>query len=163
MLIDFHSLYDRYAPDVYRFALYLSGDAALADDITQEAFVRAWVMPGEIHGGTVKAYLLMIARNLYRAERKRSARQVALSDALPDRQPGPEAVAAGRLELAAVLEALQTLPEVDRAALLMHAQDAMPYAEIGAALGLSVAAVKVKVHRARIKLAVLREPERRKA
>ena len=44
MLIDFHSLYERYAPDVYRFALYLSGDAALANDITQEAFVRAWVV-----------------------------------------------------------------------------------------------------------------------
>jgi RNA polymerase sigma-70 factor (ECF subfamily) len=162
MLIDFHSLYDRYAPDVYRFALYLSGDAALADDITQETFVRAWVMPGEIRGGTVKAYLLIIARNLYRAERRRAARQVVLPDALPDHRPGPEAVAAGRQELAAVLEALQALPEVDRAALLMHAQDALPHAEIAAVLGLSVAAVKVKVHRARIKLAALRRPEERR-
>ena len=159
MLIDFHSLYERYAPDVYRFALYLSGDAALADDITQEAFVRAWVMPGEVRGGTVKAYLLTIARNLFRAEGKRAARQVALPDALPDQKPGPEVVADGRLELTAVLEALQTLPEVDRAALLMHAQDNMPYAEIAAVLGLSVAAAKVKVHRARIKLNRLREPE----
>jgi RNA polymerase sigma-70 factor (ECF subfamily) len=159
MLIDSHSLYERYAPDVYRFALYLSGDAALAEDITQEAFVRAWVMPGEVRGGTVKAYLLMIARNLYRAEGKRALRQVALPDALPDRKPGPDAVAGGRLELAAVLEALQALPEVDRAALLMHAQDDLPYAAIAAALGLSVAAVKVKVHRARVKLKRLREPE----
>lgn len=159
MLIDFHTLYERYAPDVYRFALYLSGDAALADDITQEAFVRAWVMPGEVRGGTVKAYLLMIARNLYRAEGKRAARRVALPDALPDRKPGPEAVVGGRLELAAVLETLQALPEVDRAALLMHALDDMPHAEIAAVLGLSVAAVKVKVHRARIRLKRLREPE----
>ena len=160
MLIDFHSLYDRYAPDVYRFALYLSGDAALADDITQEAFVRAWVMPGEVRGGTVKAYLLAIARNLYRAEGKRAARQVALPATLPDRKPGPEALVSERLELAAVLESLQVLPEVDRAALLMHALDEMPYAEIAAALGLSVAAAKVKVHRARIRLNQLREPQR---
>ena len=159
MLIDFHSVYARHAPDVYRFALYLSGDAALADDITQEAFVRAWVMPGEVRGGTVKAYLFMIARNLYRAELQRAARRVALVDGLPDRQPGPDAVANGRQELAAVLHALQTLPEVDRAALLMHAQDEMPYAEIAETLGISVVAAKVKVHRARIKLKKLLKPE----
>ncbi len=57
MLVDFHSLYERYASDVYRFTLFLSGDSALADDICQEAFVRAWVTPGEISRGTVKAYL----------------------------------------------------------------------------------------------------------
>src|SRR5262249_30579768 len=129
MLIDFHSLYVRYAPDVYRFALYLSGDASLADDITQEAFVRAWVMPGEVRGGTVKAYLLTIARNLHRAEWRRAARQVALPATLHDHKPGPEVLASGRLELAAVLETLQVLPEVDRAALLMHALDEMPYTE----------------------------------
>ena len=85
---------------------------------------------------------------------------VALPANLPDRKAGPEALACGRLELAAVLETLQVLPEVDRAALLMHVQDDLPYATIAAALGLSVAAVKVKVHRARIRLNQLREPER---
>jgi RNA polymerase sigma-70 factor, ECF subfamily len=152
MLVDFHSVYERYSRDVYRFALYLSGDSSLADDITQETFVRAWVTPGEIRGGTVKAYLLMIARNLYRAERKRGARQTVLDEALPDPKQGPEAVTSGRLELDAVLAALQTLPETDRAALLMHAQEGLSYAEIAAVLGLSLAAVKVKIHRARLKL-----------
>ena len=37
----FHELYTRYAGEVRRFALYLSGNAALADDITSETFVRA--------------------------------------------------------------------------------------------------------------------------
>jgi len=152
MLVDFHSVYERYSRDVYRFALYLSGDSSLADDITQETFVRAWVTPGEIRGGTVKAYLLMIARNLYRAELKRGARQTVLDEALPDPKQGPEAVTSGRLELDAVLEALQTLPETDRAALLMHAQEGLSYAEIAAVLGRSLAAVKVKIHRARLKL-----------
>jgi len=152
MLVDFHSLFELHSRDVYRFALYLSGNHALAEEITQETFVRAWVMPGEVCGGTVKAYLLTIARNLYRAERKRAERQVALYVTLPDPKPGPEALACGRLELDAVLKALQALPEADRAALLMHAQDGLPYAAIAAALGLSIAAVKVRVHRARIKL-----------
>jgi DNA-directed RNA polymerase specialized sigma24 family protein len=38
----FHELYERYAPDVYRFALWLSGNPIEADDIASETFVRAW-------------------------------------------------------------------------------------------------------------------------
>jgi RNA polymerase sigma-70 factor (ECF subfamily) len=160
MLVDFHSLFERYSPDVYRFALYLSGNPSLAEEITQETFVRVWVTPGEVCGGTVKAYLLTIARNLYLAERKRAARQVALDGDLPDPKPGPEATAGARLELNAVFKALQALPEVDRTALLMHAQDGLSYAAIALALGLSTAAVKVRVHRARIKLRRICVPDR---
>jgi RNA polymerase sigma-70 factor (ECF subfamily) len=152
MLVDFHSLFERYSRDVYRFALYLSGDPSLAEEIAQETFVRVWVMPGEVRGGTVKAYLLTIARNLYLAEWRRAGRHVALDCDLPDPKPGPEAAAWGRHELDAVLAALQGLPEADRTALLLHVQDGLSYAAIGSALGLSTAAVKVRVHRARIKL-----------
>jgi RNA polymerase sigma-70 factor (ECF subfamily) len=109
--------------------------------------------------GTVKAYLFMIARNLYRAGLRQSARQAALQSDLADPAPGPEAEAATHLALRAALQALQTLPEVDRAALLMHVQDGLPYDEIAAVLGLSVGAVKVKVHRARLKLNRLRREE----
>jgi len=151
MLVDFHGLFERYWRDVYCFALYLSGEPSLAEEIAQETFVRAWVTPGEVSGGTVKAYLLTIARHLYLAERRRAARLV-VKGALPDPRPGPEAAAENRSDLDAVLRALQALPEADRAALLMHARDEMPYAAIASALGLSVAAVKVKIHRARLKL-----------
>jgi RNA polymerase sigma-70 factor (ECF subfamily) len=159
MLVDFHSLFQHYSKDVFRFALYLSGDPSLAEEIAQETFVRAWVMAGEIREGTVKGYLLTIARNLFLAEGKRLARQVALEGAVPDTQPGPEVVVSGRLELAAVLEALQTLPETDRAALLLHAQDGLSHAAIASMLGLSTTAVKVRVHRARIKLRQLCDPK----
>jgi RNA polymerase sigma-70 factor (ECF subfamily) len=152
MLVDFHSLFARYSRDVYRFALYLSGDPSLAEEIAQETFVRVWVASDEIREGTVKGYLLTIARNLFLAEGKRAAKKVALDAELCDPQPGPVAVVSGRLELVAVLEALQTLPEMDRAALLMHAQDGLSHAAVARALGLSVPAVKVRVHRARIKL-----------
>ncbi len=63
--------------------------------------------------------------------------------------------ATARFELHEVFRSLQSLPEVDRAALLMHVQDEMPYAEIAAALGLSIGAVKVRIHRARFKLKML--------
>jgi RNA polymerase sigma-70 factor (ECF subfamily) len=158
MLVDFGSLFERYSQDVYRFAVYLSGDQALAEDICQETFVRAWVTPGEIRASTVKSYLFMIARNLYRDELTRKGRHVAMEDTALDPKPGPDAVAGGRLELAAVLQALQGLPEIDRAALLMSAQDGMSHAEIAATLDLSVTAVKVKIHRARIRLKRIHNP-----
>src|SRR6266567_3152522 len=103
----FHELYESYSRDVYRFALYLSGDPALADDVTSETFIRVWSSPEPIRMATVKAYLLSI-------------------------------------------------PEVDRAALLMRADEGLAYEEIAVALGLPVATVKVKVHRARLRLAQIR-------
>jgi RNA polymerase sigma-70 factor, ECF subfamily len=159
MMIDFDSLYQRYAQDVYRFALYLCGDPAYAEEIATETFARAWTTPGDIREGTVKAYLFMIARNLYRAGLKHEKRHIELEAGLPDPQPGPETLSASRLELQAVLNALQALPELERAILLMHAQDEMSYAEIAAVLGISVSAVKVKVHRSRIKLNQRLHPE----
>jgi RNA polymerase sigma-70 factor (ECF subfamily) len=50
------------------------------------------------------------------------------------------------------MAAIQDLPEVERAALLMRALDGMPYEEISQALSMSVNNVKVRVHRARLKL-----------
>jgi DNA-directed RNA polymerase specialized sigma24 family protein len=70
-------------------------------------------------------------------------------------------VAEARDELAWVLRALEQFPEADRAALLMRADEGLSYEEIAAALGMPVATVKVKVYRARLKLAQLREGERR--
>src|SRR5690349_6360680 len=61
-MMDFHSLYQSYAPQVHRFVLFLCGDASLADDITSETFVRAWTARGKIREATVKAYLFTIAR-----------------------------------------------------------------------------------------------------
>jgi RNA polymerase sigma-70 factor (ECF subfamily) len=57
-----------------------------------------------------------------------------------------------------VLTALARLPEIDRAAVLMRADGGLPYEEIAAALQVSVAAAKVKVHRARLKLAEALQP-----
>lgn len=52
---------------------------------------------------------------------------------------------------------LQQLPELDRSALLMSAFEGMPYEEIARALGISLAAVKMKIHRSRLKLNRLEE------
>lgn len=152
-------LYARYSGDVYRFALYLSGNRAEAEDITSETFVRVWTSREAIRVATVKAFLLTIARNLYLHGLRRRRREVLLDEtveaSLRDPALGPEAAAAGGAELRAVLAALQSLPEVDRAALLMRAIDGMSYDEIARSLGISVPAARVKVHRARVALTEL--------
>ncbi|HEY6274542.1 MAG TPA: sigma-70 family RNA polymerase sigma factor [Terriglobales bacterium] len=151
-MIDFHMLYQRYAPQVHRFAQFLCGDASLADDITSETFVRVWTARGEIRENTVKAYLFTIARNIYRDHLRRNRRLHELQESLPDASPGPQIRAEHKAELANVLAALQRLAEVDRAALLMRVQEEMSYEEIAQTLNLPVTTVKVKVHRARLKL-----------
>ena len=152
MIADFHDIYERYARDVHRFALYLSGDPALADDITAESFVRLWTAPGEIQMPTVKSYLLAIARNLYLTGQRRRRRETELDVSLPGAEPSPEKLVIVRDEARHVLHALGRLPEIDRAALLLRAREQLPYQEIASILGLSVPAVKVKVHRARARL-----------
>jgi RNA polymerase sigma-70 factor (ECF subfamily) len=155
----FHELYERYARDVYRFALCLSGDAAAAEDITSETFVRVWSSPEPVRFTTVKGYLFTIARNLWLMERRRDSRRSGLEEAgeiLSDPGPGASREVEGKDELGRVLRALQAFPEADRAALLMRADEGLPYEEIAATLGLTVATVKVKVHRARLRLAQIR-------
>jgi RNA polymerase sigma-70 factor, ECF subfamily len=151
-MIDVAAVYERYARDVYRFALYLSGNRAQAEDIASETFARAWIARDQVRVGTVKAYLLMIARNLYRDGQRRDWRARELDVGMPDPGPDPETAAGDRVALRRVLDALAQLPEADRAALLLSAQDGLTSEEIAATLGLAVPAVKVKIHRARLKL-----------
>lgn len=151
-MTDFTALYERYAPLVRRFALYLGGDPALADDITSETFVRAWTAGGAIRQDTVKAYLFTIARHLYRDSLRRSQRHAALDDQLEDERLTAHKRAEDRSELGFVLSAMQKLPEADRAALLMRAHEEMSYDDISRALGVPVATLKVRIHRARLKL-----------
>ena len=155
-MTDFETLYRRYAPDVFRFAHYLSGDRAEAEDITSETFVRAWTSPEPIEMSTVKGYLFTIARNLHLRRMSRRSRQVGLMPDTPDPRAGPLRQVESKAELRAVMDGLQRLPEVDRAALLMRALEEMPYEEIARALSISLAAVKVKIHRARLALSHIR-------
>ena len=156
-MTSFGELYRQYAPDVFRFALYLSGERAEAEDLTSETFVRAWTAPEPVRMSTVKGYLFTIARNLFLHGRRRTRRQSELTDVHADPGPGPEARVDRDSELRVVLAALKRLPEIDRAALLMRAGDEMPYEDIARALGISLASVKVKIHRARLALAHIRE------
>jgi len=156
-MTDFSSLYKKYAPDVYRFALYLSSERGEAEDITSETFVRAWTSPEPIEMATVKGYLFTIARNLFLQGLRKKTRHVALDEELRDPRAGPYVQAEQKEKLRSMMTELQRLPEASRSALLMRAVDGMPYEEIANVLGISLAAVKVKIHRARLSLAGLRD------
>jgi RNA polymerase sigma-70 factor (ECF subfamily) len=149
---DFHTLYQTYAPLVRRFAVFLCGDPALADDITSDTFVRAWRSQGKIREATVKAYLFAIARNLYRDHQRRQKPTIELHESFPDPGLDPQLRAEQKAEVRELMSALQQLSEVDRAALLMRVQEEMTYEEIAHALELPLSSVKVKIHRARLKL-----------
>ena len=151
-MTDIESLYQRYAPDVRRFALFLSGDPVMADEITSDTFVSAWLARERIRQPTVKGYLFAIARNLYRDLQRRQERHAEVDEHMTDKRISAQTHMEQTAEVRAVLTALQELPEMDRTALLMRALDEMPYEEIAETLGIPVVTAKVKVYRARLKL-----------
>jgi RNA polymerase sigma-70 factor (ECF subfamily) len=153
----FSDIYRRHSAEVFRFALGLCGNRDWAEDLAAEAFARALLSPAPVRGETVRAYLFTIARNLYLQQWHRERRMAPLEDEHVQREPGPDVLAARREELNRTLAALQKLPESDRVALLMYAEEELPYQAIADALGISLAAVKVRIHRARIRLAQLME------
>ena len=152
--MDFSEIYERYARDVHCFSLYLSGNHAFAEDLTSETFVHAYCGPTDLRVDTVKAYLFAIARNLYRDAVKRQSRLILIGEAPErvDREPLPDRAIEDRQTLSAVLKAIQKLPEPQREALALSVDDDLRYDQIGAILGCSVAAVKVRIHRARLQL-----------
>jgi RNA polymerase sigma-70 factor, ECF subfamily len=160
--MDFSDLYERHAPNVFRFALFLSGNRGLAEDLTAETFARALTARNDVRVDTVKAYLLAIARNLYRDLKRRDGRLVPLDEAgeAVDHAARPDAATEERQRLGRALHAVQRLPEGEREALVLAIDGELSYARIAAILGCSVPAVKVRVHRARARLRSVLDEER---
>src|ERR1700686_3549625 len=157
MMTDIENLYECYAGDVRRFALYLCGDVAMADEITSDTFMRAWMAADRIRQPTVKSYLFTIARNAYIDLLRRAARHTQLDENMPDTRISAQTQMEESAEVRAGLAALQQLPEMDRTVLLMRALDQIPYEEIAETMGISVVNAKVKVHRERLKLMQTRQ------
>lgn len=145
-------IYQQHAPAVYRFALGLCGDAHLARDLVADTFMRTMLSSTPIGMETVRGYLCTIARRLYLKEWHRRQRHAELEDVHSDTAAGPEKLFMDAQTMRATLRALQTLPEIDRAALLMRAEDEVPYEDIARALDISLSSAKVKVFRARVRL-----------
>jgi RNA polymerase sigma-70 factor (ECF subfamily) len=148
----FTDLYGRHSRDVYRYTLSLCRNAAEAEDLTSEAFLRVWSAPAPLRFETVRSYLIAIARNLFLANLRRRSRERPLDfDTADARDAVGEHEA--RRDWARLRGLLEELPEITRSALIMHAVLEMPYAEIEAALGVPAGALRVRVSRARVRLA----------
>lgn len=148
------------APQLLRYALGQTGDAALAEEVAQDA-LTALVQRWRRHGppDCPAAFAFAIAkRRAFRAGFQRRLLQpiqALFEGASP--LPGPEEQAAGRTDLGHTLAAMRRLPGKDREALLLVAAGELGLAESARVLGISLSALKMRVHRARKRLAQLLE------
>ena len=148
----FAALVDRYWGRVYRWLWGLTHNAHLAEDLTQEVFLKAWsALPNLKQPATFRPWLFCVARNCLINVRRgpRGELLQQLPEALSTSQPGPLAEAIeneGRAELEA---ACQRVPVLFRGAFLLWTQEDMPYPEIAVALGITEETARWRVCKAR--------------
>ncbi len=152
-------LLGRYQPHILRFGMKMCGDAEDAEDVLQETLLAAArTLPGFRGASTLSTWLYTIARSFCIKKRRRSvfAPEVVSLDseatragAAPDRAPDPERSLAAK-EMATALEsAIAGLEPGYREVLLLRDVEGLSAAEAAEVTGLSVAAVKSRLHRAR--------------
>jgi RNA polymerase sigma-70 factor, ECF subfamily len=151
------AIYARHAPAVQRFLRDLIGCPVAAADATQETFVRAFRRLDTLRDRERLApWLFGIARNVsleVRRARRVRARVLTAADDELDRAAHdaltPESELLGREAARLIARALERLSEERRALLLLRLDHGLSYEEIAAAMGFSLAKVKVEIHRAR--------------
>lgn len=137
-------------PHLRAFARTLAGDPASADDLAQDAMMKAWDARASFQMGTnMKAWTFMILRNQFYSEKRRSWRQSQLDQEAAERTlvavDDPEApVALDELRLS-----LAQLPPEQREALILVGAGGFAYEEAAEICGCAVGTVKSRVSRAR--------------
>ncbi|MBZ0136620.1 MAG: RNA polymerase sigma factor [Planctomycetes bacterium] len=148
------AIIDAHQDAVVRFARAVTRDENSALDAAQEAFIRLWRNPKAFTGGSLRAWLFTVARNValneFRSRRRRTAR--IEKAAVPNQPYAPRARAADAEQLRHVEEYIATLPEQERSAILLFAAEGLSQAEIADVLGTSAGAVKQAILSARQKL-----------
>jgi RNA polymerase sigma-70 factor (ECF subfamily) len=154
----FNLLVGRHGERALRIALQVVGDAAEAEDVAQEAFLRAWQAAAGFDPGRARftTWLHRIVLNLA-IDRTRRRGQAAAGglDAiaeLADPAPGPEQDAGAAQARAALAAALAGLPPRQRAAIALAYEQELSGAEAAAALAISERALEGLLRRARLLL-----------
>lgn len=156
-------LYKQYVKPLYFYLLKLSGSPQLAEDLTQETFVRATISLHTYEGEEARAWLFKVARNVYLDEwRKRKRRRVLFTMfSAKQEMISPYGVPEDTLLLQErnqqLEDLLKYLPEQYRSIIYLKEYEQFSYKEIMDALQLSEEQVKVTLHRARKRLASLAE------
>jgi RNA polymerase sigma-70 factor (ECF subfamily) len=145
-------------PHLRAFARSLCGNATAADDLAQDAMIKAWDARESFQMGTnMKAWTFMILRNQFYSEKRRSWRQTQLDPEVAERTlvatDDPESpVALDELRLG-----LAMLPAEQREALILVGAGGFAYEEAAAICNCAVGTVKSRVSRARRALHALLE------
>jgi RNA polymerase sigma-70 factor, ECF subfamily len=147
---------------IYRFTVQMSGSPSLAEDVTQEVFMvlmRDGANFDEMRG-SLKAFLLGIARNLVRQKLSREQFYVSLSDNSEDAAILEEKQSAGKLfddvarneTVNSVRKAVLSLPARYREVVVLCDLQEMTYLEAASVLNCAVGTVRSRLHRARVLL-----------
>jgi RNA polymerase sigma-70 factor (ECF subfamily) len=148
----------------HNLARWLLRDPSMAEDVVQDAAIRALKYFASYRGGDPKAWLLQIVRNVAYAfiKAQRRSAEVSLSSGtgshdeedggdvdLPDPQPGPDATVEHRQNLAALDQALNALPAVLRECLVLREVELLSYKHIARITGVPIGTVMSRLSRAR--------------
>ena len=140
------ALFARYREPVYRFLCRLLGDAAAAEDLTQEVFLRA-LGASYTAGDKERAWVFQVARNLARDHARRMVHRGPVTE--PADEPSPFTDRAVAIVIHA---AIRRLPDQDREIFLMREVGGLTYDEIALACDVTADAVRNRLHRARLVL-----------
>ena len=137
-------------PFLRAFARSLCGHRERADDLAQEALVKAWQSRDSFRpGSNLKAWLFTILRNLYYSDRRRAWRQAPWDDAAEDRIPATRGEQMSSLELSDTALAMAMLPAEQREALILVGAGGFSYEDAARISGCALGTVKSRVARAR--------------
>lgn len=151
----FAALIERFERSALATAFSVLGEAHAAGDVTQDAFLRAWQRLGEVRRPQqFPGWLLRMVRNLAidALRRRRAVKPSELTRELPADDPTPLDSIAREDARLRIEQALQSLDEVSRTAVVLRYFQDLDSREIGAVLSLSPAAVDMRLSRARARL-----------
>lgn len=160
----FLRLYERHRDAVFRFAYRLLGSAAQAEDITHDCFLSLLRQPQRFDGSraTLRTYLLAAARNLSSKHFRDTGGEVAVEDLTEELRVPVSAEPLRRLldeELSGeVRRAVESLPPLQREALILFEYEEMSLAQVALIVGADVGTVKARLHRARQRLKQILAP-----
>jgi RNA polymerase sigma-70 factor (ECF subfamily) len=137
-------------PQLRAFARTLAGDPTAADDLAQDAMMKAWDARASFELGTnMKAWTFMILRNQFYSEKRRSWRQAQLDQDAAERTLVAVDDPSATVSLDELRQGLAMLPAEQREALILVGAGGFAYEEAAAICGCAVGTVKSRVSRAR--------------
>lgn len=154
---------EEWLPRVYRFARRLCQDASVAEDLTQDAMLRAWRCRHELRNpAAVRVWLFRITANLWHDRLRRQQSPIAQAQGLSGNELGapiaPDFLPTVRDELSFVLAALDQLPARQREVLYLSACEEMSSAEVAEVLGITSDSAKANLSLARKRMREICEP-----